>query len=160
MTGSDLQLRAAGPFDHEILAALQREAFPEEPWDTAAIAAVLGMAGAFGCLATESDAGGGRVPVGYYLGLALVPECELVSLAVRPSAWRRGIGTALMRHFLAAAAAAGASEVFLEVASDNARGQRLYAALEFESVGVRPDYYRRSCNTRVAAQLLRRRLVQ
>jgi ribosomal-protein-alanine N-acetyltransferase len=154
MTGSDLQLRAAGPFDHEILAALQREAFPDEPWDTAALAAVLGMAG------TESDAGGGRVPVGYYLGLALVPECELVSLGVRPSAWRRGIGTALMRHFLAAAAAAGASEVFLEVASDNARGQRLYAALEFESVGVTPDYYRRSSNTRVAAQLLRRRLVQ
>jgi len=81
-----------------------------------------------------------------YAGLAVVPRREawVQNLAVRRDAQRRGIGRALLEALLRAAGDQDARRVFLEVATDNAPAQRLYAAYGFEVVGRRRGYYQPS----------------
>lgn len=57
-------------------------------------------------------------------------------MAVLPEHRRRGIGTALARHRLAAAAAAGIDRAVAALSSD---GAHVYRSLGFESVPVRAD---------------------
>jgi len=81
-----------------------------------------------------------------YAGLAVVPRREawVQNLAVRRDAQRRGIGRALLEALLRAAGDQDARRVLLEVATDNALAQRLYAAYGFEVVGRRRGYYQPS----------------
>jgi len=81
-----------------------------------------------------------------YAGLAVVPRREawVQNLAVRRDAQRRGIGRALLEALLRAAGDQDARRVLLEVATDNAPAQRLYAAYGFEVVGRRRGYYQPS----------------
>ncbi len=80
-----------------------------------------------------------------YAGLAFVPpgEAWVQNIAVRRNAQRRGVGRALLADLLAEAERLGAERVALEVAVDNP-AQRLYAAHDFEIVGVRKGYYQPS----------------
>ena len=82
-------------------------------------------------------------PDGFALGRLAGPEAELLTLAVEPLARRRGLGTALVLDFEAAAAGRGASDAFLEAAVDNAAACGLYASLGYRQVGRRPGYYAR-----------------
>ena len=66
---------------------------------------------------------------------------ELLDVCVLPSAQRRGIGRALVRHLLRRADVLGASTVFLEVRVGNAAARGLYASLGFRQVGRRRNYY-------------------
>ena len=63
------------------------------------------------------------------------------SIAVTPDARRRGVGKALVRAAMGAAAQAGADAAFLEVAVDNAPAAALYAGLGFRRIGLRKGYY-------------------
>jgi ribosomal-protein-alanine N-acetyltransferase len=65
----------------------------------------------------------------------------LLLLAVAPAARRRGLGRALLDHWLAWAAGAGASEAFLEMRADNP-ARALYESAAFAACGQRADYYR------------------
>jgi ribosomal protein S18 acetylase RimI-like enzyme len=66
---------------------------------------------------------------------AIAVEAELASLAVRPDAGGRGMGSALVLGFLDAAAAAGATCVRLTTdALDNAKVNTFYQRLGFEVV--------------------------
>jgi ribosomal-protein-alanine N-acetyltransferase len=87
---------------------------------------------------------GGEV-VGY-AGLAVAPpdEAWVQNIAVRRDAQRHGTGRALLEALLAEAARRGVTTVLLEVAVDNAPAQRLYAAYDFEAVGIRRGYYQPS----------------
>lgn len=90
--------------------------------------------------------GGGQL-LGYG-GLAVTSappraEAEIHTIGVRPDARRRGIGRALLRRLLGVADTVGAT-VFLEVRTDNAGAQALYAAERFTVVGLRRSYYRGS----------------
>jgi ribosomal-protein-alanine N-acetyltransferase len=81
-----------------------------------------------------------------YAGLAVAPphEAWVQNVAVRRDRQRRGIGRALLEELLAVAARRGARRTLLEVAVDNAPAQKLYAAYDFEAVGVRRGYYQPS----------------
>ena len=72
---------------------------------------------------------------------AAADEAELLTLAVEPSARRQGLGRALVDEFDAVARLRGAARGFLEVASDNAAAQALYAGAGWERTGRRRDYY-------------------
>jgi ribosomal-protein-alanine N-acetyltransferase len=76
----------------------------------------------------------------------------VLNLAVAPELRRQGIGRMLLRAGLAAFAARGAEEVFLEVRQSNAAAQQLYQELGFQAVGLRRGYYR---NPRESALVLR-----
>ena len=78
-----------------------------------------------------------------YAGLAIVDREEswVQNIAVDRRAQRGGIGRQLLEALLAEA---GKRKVLLEVAVDNAPAQRLYAAYDFEPVGLRRGYYQPS----------------
>ena len=78
-----------------------------------------------------------------YAGLAVVDQEEswVQNIAVDRRAQRGGIGRQLLEALLAEA---GKRKVLLEVAVDNAPAQRLYAAYDFEPVGIRRGYYQPS----------------
>ena len=70
-------------------------------------------------------------------------ELHINTLAVDPAVRRQGMATALLRHVMADAAAAGAAKATLEVRASNAAALGLYERLGFRVAGKRPGYYAR-----------------
>lgn len=124
------------------LAALHATAF-DAPWDAAAFQALLEQAGV-----TVAE-----TPDGFILMRAVADEAEVLTLAVRPEARGRGEGGRLLADGVAAARAAGAERVFLEVADDNAAALALYRRAGFAEAGRRPRYYARPDGARRDALL-------
>lgn len=102
------------------------------PWDGAALAALLAAPGHFAFHHAD----------GFVLARAAGGEAEILTLAVRPLARRRGLGRALVAAALAQARDAGAAALFLEVGVENPAALALYAGLGFVQVGRRKGYYR------------------
>jgi ribosomal-protein-alanine N-acetyltransferase len=125
------------------LAGLHATAFPA-PWDAAAFEALLDQDGVF---ALED-------PDGFILLRAVADEAEILTLAVRPTARRRGLGGRLVRDGAAVAATRGATRLFLEVAGDNPAALALYARAGFVEAGRRPGYYARPGGGRQDALIL------
>ncbi len=125
------------------LAALHAEAF-DTPWSAAAFADLLSQTGV--ALEGEGD--------GFILIRTVADEAEILTLAVRRSARREGLGARLVRAATDRAAASGATRMFLEVAEDNAPARALYSGLGFEPAGRRPRYYPRAEGPAVDALLL------
>lgn len=119
------------------LALMHRAAFPEEPWDAAALRRLLALSGTFGYLAWQSGE-----PAGFVLARDLGEEVEILSLGVVPDYRRQGVGRALLDAVVAEAGRRRVGSVVLEVAVANGTARRLYAAAGFVQVGRRPRYYR------------------
>ncbi|MFK3981172.1 ribosomal protein S18-alanine N-acetyltransferase [Micromonospora sp. NPDC050397] len=80
-----------------------------------------------------------------YAGLAVtLDEAWVQNIAVRRDRQRSGVGRALLEALLAEAARRGVRKTMLEVAVDNPGAQKLYAAYDFEPVGIRRGYYQPS----------------
>jgi ribosomal-protein-alanine N-acetyltransferase len=115
-----------------------------KPWSAAEIASTLD--GAFVFVLTE--------PSGFLIGRVVAGEAELITLAVDPSARKRGTGGRLVDGFLAEAKLRGAESVFLEVAANNLPAQSLYARKGFEPKGKRRGYYQTPAGARLDALVL------
>jgi ribosomal-protein-alanine N-acetyltransferase len=120
----------AGVAHAGVMAAVHGAAFPDEPWDEAAFAVLLGQPGVVGFL---DDRGG------VLLLRVVADEAEILTVGVARK--RAGIGRGLMEAALAQARAAGAKKLFLEVAASNEAAVGLYGALGFTAVGRRLNYY-------------------
>jgi len=112
------------------LAAIHAEAFAA-PWDQTALSELLASPGVFAV--AEDD--------GFILIRVVVDEAEILTLAVRPSARRAGLGARLVEAAVVRAAALGAERMFLEVAEGNAAARALYARSGFVEMGRRRGYY-------------------
>jgi ribosomal protein S18 acetylase RimI-like enzyme len=66
---------------------------------------------------------------------------RILSVAVMPSARRRGVGTAMLAAAEDAARSRGAARVRLEVSTRNAAAIELYRSLGYEMEGILPRYY-------------------
>jgi len=138
--------RAPAP---EALARLHAACFViPRPWSAAEFAALLARPGAR--LISEPD--------GFALGHAQAGEGEILTLAVRPQARRRGIGRRLLSDLESALRTAGARQLFLEVAADNAAALALYASAGYRRAGRRRGYYRAPDGKRLDALLLQKAL--
>jgi ribosomal-protein-alanine N-acetyltransferase len=122
------------PFDPiagtHILATLHAACFPD-PWDAAAISALLVAPGSF-AYAHED---------GFVLARAAGGEAEILTLAVAPAARGRGLGRRLLQAAITKARDLGAETMFLEVGTENPAALALYAGLGFAKVGTRKGYY-------------------
>lgn len=144
-------MTAAAP-DPAALAALHARAFVvPRPWHASEVAALLAApdvrcasVGAAGDLA------------GFGMIRVVADEAELLTLAVDPNLRRQGHGAALLGDLIRRAAAAGAAQMFLEVAEDNHAARRLYANAGFVEAGRRRGYYRMPAARATDALLLRR----
>jgi ribosomal-protein-alanine N-acetyltransferase len=145
-------LAPVGHADAPALAKLHARAF-ESGWSAADIEALLAAPGGFGLAARAA-----QDPVrlhGFLLARVVAGEAEILTLAVDPAHRRQGLARALLTASLAAAQAAGAEAVFLEVAADNIAALGLYQSEGFERVGRRPGYYARSGGAAADALVLR-----
>ena len=128
-----IAIEPAGATTVAVIAELHAACF-DEAWDTAAIARLLAMPGAFALLALRAGD-----PIGFVIARQAADEVEIVSLGVRPDARRVGAADAMMRGVLDRAT--GAATCFLEVAEGNAAARALYLKLGFAQAGRRPRYY-------------------
>ncbi|HVJ42867.1 MAG TPA: GNAT family N-acetyltransferase [Dongiaceae bacterium] len=149
-------IRALGPFDLQLLAALHERSFTapwDQAWPAASFAEILAMPGAGGWLISAGDQ-----PAGFILLRKVVDEMEIILIASDP-AWRRqGLAGRLLDHVLAEARQAGVKTAFLEQAAPNLAAQQLYAGRGFHPVGRRRGYYRGRDGVPVDAVILRRDL--
>ena len=94
------------------------------------------LAGADGAEPRESEPA-----AGFVMSRGTLDEEELLLIAVDPRHRGRGVGTALMERFIAAAEARGATRLFLEMREGNP-ADSLYRRAGFEPIGRRRNYYR------------------
>lgn len=119
----------------DALAALHRSCFTTpRPWSETEFAALLADPLVF-MVAADAPC------YGFALGRAVAGEAELLTLAVLPALRRQGLGRSLLAAFEARAAEAGASDAFLEVASDNGAALALYQSAGWQRRGLRRGYY-------------------
>ena len=137
----------AGP-----VSVLHCACFPEDPWNSLAIAEIMNVAGFFGHIAWVDE-----MPAGFALALHLGEECEILALGVLPSRRREGIGSALLDAICVEGSLRGARRIVLEVAVDNRAALSVYTARGFIQVGHRWNYYRQA-GSRGDALVLRRAL--
>jgi [ribosomal protein S18]-alanine N-acetyltransferase len=122
--------------------ALERELFPDDAWTPEMFATELTQSASrrLYLVAEEENALIG------YAGMMFTggPQADVVTLAVDPSHWGRGTGTALLTALLDKARDRGCAEVLLEVREDNPRARQLYSRHGFTEVGIRRGYYQPS----------------
>ena len=97
---------------------------------------------------------------GFVIMRSAADEAEVLSIAVKPSWQRYGVGRMLMDAVLAEAYRQRLSSVFLEVDEANTAASLLYTKLGFHAVAERPDYYRLPDGSRGKAIIMRRDLDQ
>ncbi len=146
-----MNLRPVTRADGAALAELHAAAF-DEPWPADDILRFAEGRGGF-ALAVED----GGALVGFILCRLIAGEAEVLTLAVRPAARRRGIARALLEAALGLAQPT-AETMFLEVAADNPGAVALYEGAGFETVGRRAGYYGRAGGGSVDAIVMRRTL--
>ena len=136
-----MQLRRSTIAPEELLDAVMRvmdESFDPrfgEAWTAAQCAGLMPMPGVWLTLARdENDV------AGFSLSRAIADEAELLLLAVRASAQRRGVGAMLLDRFCTLARARGAKRVHLEVREGN-HAVNLYSRAGFSLAGRRRNYY-------------------
>jgi ribosomal-protein-alanine N-acetyltransferase len=113
------------------MAALHAAAMPAgQAWGADAFATLLGQPGVTALAAADH---------GLLLLRTVAEEAEILTLAVHPSARRRGVGRALVQAAIRTAGPAAA--LFLEVAEHNRPARLLYAGAGFRPVGRRRAYY-------------------
>jgi len=79
--------------------------------------------------------------VGFLVARRVANDLEILNLAVRPDARRRGIGHALIQFAFEWGKQFDAKSTFLEVRASNRTALRFYERHGFEERGHRPLYY-------------------
>jgi tRNA threonylcarbamoyl adenosine modification protein YeaZ/ribosomal-protein-alanine acetyltransferase len=135
----------------KLLADLHGECF-EAGWSSGEFASLLATPNTQGLIILQ---GGEASGFGLYRSAA--DEAEILTLAMRPSFRRRGLGRALVSEIEKHVRETGARKLFLEVAASNSAARALYSRAGFEEAGRRKDYYARGA-AREDALVLRKTL--
>ncbi|WBY06367.1 GNAT family N-acetyltransferase [Sphingomonas sp. 7/4-4] len=133
------ELREGGSQDLTEVIRIMQDAFDPrfgEAWTSAQCLGMLSLPGVWLVIASldGNDAG-------FALARSTGDEAELLLLATRPAARRRGVAGALLRAIIAEARNRGVLQLHLEVRAGN-DAVRLYRREGFEKVGERRNYYR------------------
>lgn len=151
------ELREGGSQDVAAVDSIMRDAFdPQfgEAWTSAQCLGMMSLPGVWLILASIEE----EEDVGFALAREVAGDAELLLLATRRSAQRRGIGAALVRAVVAEAQARGAQQLHLEVRAGN-EAIGLYRGEGFDKVGERQDYYKGKTGDLFDAQTFVRKLI-
>lgn len=134
-----IELRAGAAADLLTVESIMADAFDPrfgEAWTRGQCVGILAMPGVW---LTIAEVGGAAA--GFALSRLVADEAELLLLATRPAARRRGVARALLRSVIGDAVSRGAVTLHLEVRDGN-DAIKLYTAAGFARVGERRNYYR------------------
>ncbi|MBR9650874.1 GNAT family N-acetyltransferase [Thalassovita aquimarina] len=131
----------------EALARLHRAAFTtQRPWSEAEFRDLLASPHVF---LVETDHA-------FALGRVIAGEAELLTLATDPAYQRQGQGRMVLQLYHDEALRRRAETFFLEVAENNLPAIALYRANGYAKTAERPNYYRQTDGSRVAAWIMTR----
>jgi ribosomal-protein-alanine N-acetyltransferase len=133
------ELREGGAQDLGEVSRIMEEAFDPrygEAWTSAQCLGMLSLPGVWLVVASLDGK-----DMGFALARVIADEAELLLLATRPAARRRGVAGALLRAVIAEARMRGVAQIHLEVRAGN-DAVRLYRREGFEKVGERRNYYK------------------
>ncbi|MCO6158560.1 GNAT family N-acetyltransferase [Asaia lannensis] len=149
-----LSMVALGTPHASLCAIIHGECFPaEERWGNDAFLSLLQSPGIMGWMAMR-----GAEPAGFMLARLCLDEAEILTLAVRPSQQRNGVGRLLVHQTAVSLRDMGAGTVFLEVSVRNAPALSLYRRSGYISCGTRRRYYPDGSDASVLRQDLRREI--
>ncbi len=132
------------------LADLEKQCF-SDPWSVLAFEYELKNPLSLWLVAVESDQ-----VLGYVGTQTVIDESDMMNVAVRPDARRKGIAEKLILELVPQLLEKGSHSLTLEVRVSNVPAISLYEKLGFVQVGRRPNYYR---NPKEDAYILRKELV-
>lgn len=112
------------------IANLHKLCFPNKPWSASDFADLKKS----GCEIIASQNG-------FIVYRCVADEAEIITIGVAPAARRNGIGSAMLCIIEKNVKNQGVNKIFLEVASTNTAGQKLYKNNGYKVVGIRPKYY-------------------
>ena len=127
-------LRALRQDDLDTLAAIDAEVNPS-PWSARSFRESMQSS-----LGFVAESPGGETE-GFVLLRIVADEAEILNIAVRPAAQRRGLGSHLLAAALDIAQTRGANGCWLEVRESNRAAQSLYERHGFVESGRRDGYY-------------------
>ena len=78
---------------------------------------------------------------GFAVWRNVADEAEIITIGVAPDARRNGIASAMLVIVEKNIKNQGVKKIFLEVASNNIAGKKLYENNGYKVVGMRPKYY-------------------
>jgi ribosomal-protein-alanine N-acetyltransferase len=130
------RIDAARDADLDSIAAIAAAALPER-WSREQLAHELALT----CARVDVWRDGEDV-LGFGVYWLVAGELQILAIATRASARRRGIAGALVDKALAAARAAGCTLATLEVRRGNTPAIALYERAGFRTVATRASYYR------------------
>ena len=127
-------LRPMRPGDLDQVVAVERSIY-SHPWSLGNFRDSLHAGYSCWIMEVEGDlAGYGVLMIG-------VGEAHLLNVSVAQPWQRRGLGRALLAHFIELAGRFGAARMLLEVRPSNHAARRLYAQAGFLELSVRRGYY-------------------
>jgi [ribosomal protein S18]-alanine N-acetyltransferase len=94
---------------------------------------------------TSPDSSQGRV-MGFICFRNIGDESELINLCVHPGDRHRGLGRELMQFYTAFCIHGGMKTFHLEVNHANRPALQLYRSFSYQSVALRPKFYRGECD--------------
>jgi ribosomal-protein-alanine N-acetyltransferase len=108
------------------------------PWPTTMLVTELQYAAGVRYVAEVENLG---PVVGWCAVRVMVPEAELLKIAVQREQRRQGIGGLLLSSLIEYLQGNGVRELFLEVRAKNLPAVLMYRRYGFSTVGKRPGYY-------------------
>lgn len=138
MTARPIRIEPGGIVDLDAVMAVMDNSFDAafgEAWTAPQCAGLMPMNGVWLTLARRGDS-----VIGFSLARLVADEAELLLLAVRRDAQRKGAGRLLLEHYVRMAQSRGARRLHLEVREGN-RAIGLYLNFGFAQVGRRRRYY-------------------
>jgi ribosomal-protein-alanine N-acetyltransferase len=148
-TSAEYEVAPVRDGDVAAVTAIERATF-SDAWSARSFVEARQAPGAFLRCARETIRG---EILGYVVALFVADEAQVLNLAVRDEARRRGIGAALLRETIDEARRRGAANMYLEVRESNGGARALYGGAGFAEIGRRRGYYQRPAEDAI---LLRR----
>lgn len=124
--------------DVPVVHTIEERLFPDDAWSTGLFHSELTQDNRSYVIAAD-DAG---VIVGYAGIMVVGTVADLQTIAVVEDWQGKGVGGMLLRALIDDAVARGATEMFLEVRSDNP-AQQMYEHFGFTRIDIRRNYYAR-----------------
>ncbi len=133
-------LRLAREEDVDAISEIEKGSFLD-PWSRAGLGSMLKSPTNRTWVAASEESTGAAEIDGFVSIRLQPPEAEVLRLAVRQSARRRGLGARLLEHALEFGRKSGVTAEYLEVRAENEPALALYRESGFRLIGVRRHYY-------------------